>query len=165
MESKVPHKAGPFDLINWMFTNDKMFNEASDQFLAENSFILNRTFSIKWPQQAQAFNISKMNSAEMVKAWKMFFSRVEPGKRVPYWCYTKGSKRNASDKDAKSEIPKADIKQCALYAGISMADATDLASMFPNEMKELVKHMKSVQSARELDGQIKKMKGNEGKAV
>lgn len=162
---KSTKKPSPFDVISWIFTDDKAFSEASDAFLAENAFIINRTFSIKWPQQAQAFNIAHINQAEMIRAWKMFLLRAEQHGKVPYWCFTKGSKRAFADKDAKADISKADIKQYAAYACISLEDSSDFAELFPREFNECVKHMKCIANAKDISNQIKKTKNNEDSAV
>lgn len=92
-EMKVK-KMGPFDIINYMFTNKTVFDRLSDTMLKQHFFMINRTFAIKYPLQAAMFNKMGINEAEVIRFWQYFLTA--PSKegygRVPQFVYTKRPK-------------------------------------------------------------------------
>lgn len=58
--------------------------------------MINRFFSIKYPTNAQLFNINGINGANVVESWSMVASRF---KSVPGWIYTKTKKAPSNKKD------------------------------------------------------------------
>lgn len=92
-------KIGPFDIINMMFTNKPMFDRLSDSILKQNFFMINRTFSIKYPLQAAMFNSLTINQAEVIRFWQVFLTAPsnEGYGRVPKFVYTKKAKMEDPD--------------------------------------------------------------------
>jgi len=64
--------------------------------------MINRFMSIKYPSNANLFNINGINGANVVESWSMVASRF---KSVPGWFYTKTkkAKKNVADKYNPSE--------------------------------------------------------------
>lgn len=151
-------KISPFDIINFIFTNDEEFSKLSDMILDQNFFIINRVFSIKYPLQAQAFNTSGISTANVIKCWKNFLNMKEGKGRVPYWCYTKGTKRAQEQKDSKSEIKSSDIKTYAEFYNISLRDTKVYADICPELFLGDVEKINLRNSAREQEKQISKVK-------
>ena len=59
--------------------------------------MINRFMSIKYPSNAQLFNVNGINGANVIDCWSMVASRF---KSVPGWFYTKTkkAKKNSVDK-------------------------------------------------------------------
>ena len=59
--------------------------------------MVNRFMSIKFPANAQLFNINGINGANVIDSWQKVTSRFN---KVPFWIYTKtkSSKKNIKDK-------------------------------------------------------------------
>lgn len=64
--------------------------------------MVNRFMSIKYPSNAQLFNINGINGGHVIDSWSMVAARF---KSVPGWFYTKTkkSKKNIVDKYNPSE--------------------------------------------------------------
>lgn len=156
-EFKV-EKISPFDIINYMFTNDAEFSKLSDTILDQNFFIINRIFSIKYPLQAQAFNLLRISTADVIKSWKVFLNAKEKVGKVPHWCYTKGTKRASEQKETLCEVKNSDIKNIAEYYGMSVQDIKVMADLFPEETLKESGRINKLYSAREQEKQISKIK-------
>lgn len=65
--------------------------------------MINRFFAIKYPANAELFNINGINGANVVESWSMVASRF---KSVPGWIYTKTKRsvKNEKDKYIPSDI-------------------------------------------------------------
>lgn len=151
-------KISPFDIINYIFTNDVEFNKLSDAILDQNFFIINRIFSIKYPLQAQAFNKLGISTSDVIKFWKIFLNAKESRGRVPYWCYTKGSKRAQETIEKNVEIKSADVKALAEYYNTQVVDAKVFTDLFPTEATKELDRLKEINSIREMEKQISKVK-------
>lgn len=151
-------KISPFDIINYMFTNDAEFDKLSDMILDQNFFIINRTFSIKYPLQAQVFNLLGISAADVIKSWKVFLNAKEKSGKAPYWCYTKGTKRAQEQKDTSVEVKSSDIKNIAEYYGMSIQDIRVMADLFPEETLKESDRINKLYSVREQEKQISKIK-------
>ena len=91
-----------FDLVRVMFTDPKKYREVKNSDKAKNQFMINRFMSIKYPSNAQLFNVNGISGANVVDSWSMVASRF---KSVPGWFYTKTkkAKKNVPDKYNPSE--------------------------------------------------------------
>jgi hypothetical protein len=58
--------------------------------------MINRFFAIKYPSNANAFNINGINGASVVDSWSMVAMRF---KSVPTWFYTKTKKADKKEQD------------------------------------------------------------------
>lgn len=121
-----------FDILGYIFTNKSEFDKLSELTLNRNSFMVNRTLSIQYPLQVNAFNVLGINSADVMKFWAEYLG----GKyKVPYFVYTKGSKRATEDKNKKQKMPSnVLIKQYCNQYGYSMKDISAAFNLFPDEI-------------------------------
>lgn len=140
-----PKKISPFDIIDMMFTKKDEFDKLSKFTLEKNFFMINRVFSIKYPTQAQFFNNLKINTAEVIKCWQQFLTKYEIPNKVPYFVYTKGSKKSS---DAKDEVKfkKQDIVDYAKKYNLSLRDVEDIIQFKPQEFTEQIQELDKLRS-------------------
>lgn len=91
-----------FDFVKIMFTKPTEYKKIKHHSKKRHHFMINRFMSIKYPSNAQLFNVNGINGGNVVESWAMVASRF---KSVPRWFYTKTkkSKKNAVDKYNPSE--------------------------------------------------------------
>ena len=86
-----------FDFVKIMFTKPAHYKKIKQHNKKRHHFMINRFMSIKYPANAQMFNINGINGGNVVDSWSMVASRF---KSVPRWFYTKTkkAKKNVADK-------------------------------------------------------------------
>ena len=86
-----------FDFVKIMFTKPAIYKKLKQHSKKRHHFMINRFMSIKYPSNAQMFNINGINGGNVVDSWSMVASRF---KSVPRWFYTKTkkAKKNVADK-------------------------------------------------------------------
>lgn len=86
-----------FDFVKIMFTKPTHYKKIKQHNKKRHHFMINRFMSIKYPSNAQMFNINGINGGNVVDSWSMVASRF---KSVPRWFYTKTkkAKKNVADK-------------------------------------------------------------------
>ena len=86
-----------FDFVKIMFTKPAHYKKIKQHNKKRHHFMINRFMSIKYPSNAQMFNINGINGGNVVDSWSMVASRF---KSVPRWFYTKTkkAKKNMADK-------------------------------------------------------------------
>ncbi len=86
-----------FDFVKIMFTKPAHYKKIKQHNKKRHHFMINRFMSIKYPSNAQMFNINGINGGNVVDSWSMVASRF---KSVPRWFYTKTkkAKKNVADK-------------------------------------------------------------------
>lgn len=140
-------KLGPFDIINMMFTNKAAFDRLSDSILKQNFFMINRTFSIKYPQQAAMFNSLTINQAEVIRFWQFFLTA--PSKegygRVPKFVYTKKAKME----DPDNLDPAVVTDYCKRYH-LSKKDFKDMLHFFHDETIEDINNFIKLTDKKEM---------------
>lgn len=87
-----------FDFVKIMFTKPAQFKQIKNHNKKRHHFMINRFFAIKYPTNAQMFNINGINGANVVESWAMVAQRF---KSVPGWWYTKTKKTEAAAKADK----------------------------------------------------------------
>lgn len=115
-----------FDFVKIMFTKPAHYKKIKQHNKKRHHFMINRFMSIKYPANAQMFNINGINGANVVDSWSMVASRF---KSVPRWFYTKTkkSKKNVTDKYnpsdravelymSKNEIGNREFNELKLFA-------------------------------------------------
>lgn len=90
-----------FDFVKIMFTKKAQYNKIKNHNKKRHHFMINRFFAIKYPANANMFNVNGINGANVVESWAMVASRF---KSVPGWFYTK-TKRAASKKESDKYTP------------------------------------------------------------
>jgi hypothetical protein len=92
-----------FDFIKILFTKPKVYNTISNRNKKRHQFMINRFFAIKYPANANLFNINGINGAAVIDSWSMVASRF---RSVPGWIYTKTKKAKKIAKKKNEYIPK-----------------------------------------------------------
>jgi hypothetical protein len=85
-----------FDFVKIMFTKRDQFDKIKNHNKKRHYFMINRFFAIKFPGNANMFNINGINGAAVVESWSLVAMRF---KSVPSWWYTKTKKANTTAKD------------------------------------------------------------------
>lgn len=85
-----------FDFVKIMFTKRDQFDKIKNHNKKRHHFMINRFFAIKFPGNANAFNVNGINGAAVVESWSLVAMRF---KSVPGWWYTKTKKAKATTKD------------------------------------------------------------------
>lgn len=83
-----------FDFVKIMFTRPELYKKIKQTNKKRHHFMINRFFAIKYPQNAQLFNINNISGGNVVECWSMVAARF---KSVPGWIYTK-TKRTTKNK-------------------------------------------------------------------
>lgn len=148
----------PFDIINLIFTNYNEFNKLSDIILEKNFFIINRVFSIKYPQQAHIFNKLNINKAKVIKYWAYFITSKEGYGKVPYFIYTKGAKKQNEINKNKTNfnVDKNIICEYCKRYHINLKDFNNLKSLYQDELLEDIKKYEKLISLKEQEKNITK---------
>ena len=91
-----------FDFVKIMFTKPATYKKIKQHNKKRHHFMINRFMSIKYPSNAQLFNVNGISGANVVDSWSMVAARF---KSVPGWFYTKTkkAKKNTPDKYNPSE--------------------------------------------------------------
>lgn len=87
-----------FDFIKMMFERPKEYSEIKQHNKKRHFFMINRFFSIKFPENASAFNRNGIEGSYVVDSWHLVAQRF---KGVPAWIYTKTKKVEATKATAK----------------------------------------------------------------
>jgi len=92
-----------FDFVKILFTKPNEYKKIKQLNKKRHHFMINRFFAIKYPANAELFNINGINGANVVESWSMVASRF---KSVPGWIYTKTKRsvKNEKDKYIPSDI-------------------------------------------------------------
>jgi len=85
-----------FDFVKIMFTKRPLYSKIKNHNKKRHHFMINRFFAIKFPANANLFNINGINGANVVESWSMVAQRF---KSVPGWFYTKTKKAEKKQKD------------------------------------------------------------------
>ena len=116
-----------FDFVKIMFTKKSDYNKLKQHTKKRHHFMINRFFAIKYPMNANAFNLNGIDGASVVDCWSIVASRF---KSVPGWFYTK-TKKAAKEKVDKY-IPSEEAIQLYL-------DKNEIGIREYNEMLEFAK--------------------------
>lgn len=85
-----------FDFVKIMFTKPNDYNKIKNHTKKRHHFMINRFFAIKYPSNANLFNINGIGGANVVESWAMVAKRF---KTVPMWFYTKTKKATKQETD------------------------------------------------------------------
>ena len=94
-----------FDFIKIMFTKRTQYKEIKKHTKKRHHFMVNRFFAIKYPANAQLFNINGINPNAVIDSWSLVAMRF---KSVPGWIYTKTKKKKATTKSKKTDYIPSD---------------------------------------------------------
>ena len=115
-----------FDFVKIMFTKPEQYNNIKNHSKKRHHFMINRFFAIKYPSNANLFNLNGINGGNVVESWAMVAQRF---KGVPHWFYTKTKKAPKKQVDrytpndasieiylSKNEIGMREFNDLKLYA-------------------------------------------------
>lgn len=115
-----------FDFVKIMFTKHSDFTNIKQVNKKRHHFMINRFFSIKYPANAQVFNVNGISGIGVIESWFLVASRF---KSVPGWIYTKTKASDKVKKDSyvphpdavslfleKNEIGKRDFDELMFFA-------------------------------------------------
>lgn len=89
-----------FDFVKIMFTKKKQYAEIKNHNKKRHHFMINRFFAIKFPSNAQLFNVNGINPIAVIDSWSLVASRF---KGVPGWIYTRTKKAAKKKPTSKSK--------------------------------------------------------------
>lgn len=78
-----------FDYIKVLFGSDAQWDKLTNYDKAKNEFMTRRFMSIKFPSQANLFNVMKTDPVGQAECWRLIGSKFN---RVPGFIYTKVKK-------------------------------------------------------------------------
>ena len=116
-----------FDFVKIMFTKRADYVKIKQHNKKRHHFMINRFFAIKYPSNANAFNINGIDGASVVDCWSMVATRF---KSVPAWFYTKTKKAPKQKQD--TYIPSEEAVQLYL-------DKNEIGVREYNEMLKFAK--------------------------
>lgn len=121
-----------FEVSKKLFTNKEEFDKLSDSALERNFFMMNRSIAIQYPDKAQAFNLLKVNTIDVMRFWANYLG----GKwKVPGFMYTKGSKSSQKAKEVKQKLPANSlIKDFCVHNNLNRKDVMMCIKLFNNDM-------------------------------
>ena len=91
-----------FDFIKIIFIKPAQYKNIKQHNKKRHHFMVNRFFAIKYPENAQMFNLNGINGAQVVDMWSMVAKRFTS---VPGWIYTKTKKAKKSTVTKSQYIP------------------------------------------------------------
>ena len=91
-----------FDFIKILFTKRAQYKQIKNHSKKRHHFMINRFFAIKFPANAQMFNVNGINPISVIDSWSLVAMRF---KGVPGWIYTKTKKPKKSTKKTSKYIP------------------------------------------------------------
>ena len=116
-----------FDFVKIMFTKPQLYNNIKIHTKKRHHFMINRFFAIKYPTNANAFNLNGINGGNVVESWSMVARRF---KGVPGWFYTK------TKKAPKKQVDKYTPSETAIELYLSKKE---IGTREFNELKQFAK--------------------------
>lgn len=121
-----------FDYIKVLFGTDKQWDKLTNYDKSKNEFMTRRFMSIKFPSQANLFNVMKTDPVGQAESWRMIGSKF---KRTPGFIYTK-VKKSAKTKQWK---PNQDaVNEYLRINQIGNREFNEALEFFPNDIKSSI---------------------------
>lgn len=128
-----------FDFVKIMFTKPKDYKNIKDFNKKRHHFMINRFFSIKFPANAQAFNINGINGLAVIDSWALVAQRFSA---VPPWIYTKTKKSESAPVDKKEYIPSQEAVEFYMRKNeIGKREYNEALKFFKKETLEELKRL------------------------
>lgn len=119
-----------FDFVKIMFTKPDQYSKMKNHTKKRHHFMINRFFAIKYPSNANHFNINGIGGANVVESWSMVAQRF---KSVPMWFYTKTKKASKEESD-KYNPSDASIELYLSKNEIGMREFNELKKFAKNDL-------------------------------
>lgn len=110
--------------IDLLFKDQRKFSDLPTYEKGKNFFIMQRFFSIKYPEIANALNISKINPGWAVQVWANTLGRIY--NKTPYWIFST-LKSVKYKKENKNELYSDELVE--MYCKNHMMSRRDFDSM------------------------------------
>lgn len=123
-----------FQIVNAFFTNRDFIYNMTTETAKQNLFMVLRRLAIKYPEQANVFNYSKVNALDTMKFWVDYLY----GGSNNSWIYTAGGAKLKEKK--KLDISKEDIGMYKDRYDLSNRDFEDYMKFFPEYITSEVKN-------------------------
>ena len=158
LDSFKARKYSHFDIINSMLKvtedgNGKTyppFSYYTKEMIESNYFMVNRTLAIKYPLQAQAFNLANINKYEAMLIWCKFLQHFETIGKTPSFVYTRMAKgtENTSTHNMSEFDSEVIVAYCKRYR-LSLNDLKDMFFFFPNETYDDIENYRIMHDKKE----------------
>lgn len=125
-----------FDFIKVIFSKDGSYEQLTVSDKVKHTFMLNRFCAIKYPIQANLFNVTGMNPLGIAESWRMVTKQYG---RVPGWIYIKTKKAKSKTKKEKYKPSDDVILEYMKINEIGQREIDDAMRLNPDE---LIKHLK-----------------------
>lgn len=134
-----------FELIKIMFEDPIAYNKISNGTKKKHFFMLNRRFSIFFPLQAQILQHTGIDEISVVDFWQSFIRKQYS--KVPNWMYVKGVKKVTEEKEKKSNISEASIKEFSIAFNYDIKIVKEAIAFFPDEMKKEINDFDKIRNS------------------
>jgi len=129
-----------FEFINVFFNKKNEYEELNYGEKTKHVFMLNRFFSIKYPLQANLFNVMHTPPLGVIESWRLVANSYN---RTPGWIYTK-TKKVEREKEKNLNIDPDIIKK---YMESQQIGYRELDEAFKFGEEGLTKLLKSMEKA------------------
>jgi len=135
-----------FDFINALFNKEK-YAAIPDSEKKSKFFMTQRFISIKYPLQAQQFNMNGINQVVVMDFWASWLSNSY--NRPPKWLYTKSIKKKKVDKTDKIATALGRIKTTTVdfYLKLRKLDRRDYDFLQTIDPEGLLGELKTLEAA------------------
>jgi len=131
-----------FDFIKIMFTKPALYKGIKQHNKKRHFFMINRFFAIKYPENANAFNINGIDGSYAVDSWAMLARRFTS---VPFWIYTKTSKSKTAVVSKNQYVPS--DKSVEIYMSKYEIGRREFNEMQKFAMNELNAELQSIEKS------------------
>jgi len=126
-----------FDFIKILFTKPKLYKDIKNHNKKRHHFMINRFFAIKFPANAQLFNVNGINPIAVIDSWSLVATRF---KGVPGWIYTKTKKSPKAKSDKSKYIPSEEVVRLFIERNeIGMREFKELEKFDQNNLYDSLK--------------------------
>ena len=94
-----------FDFVKIMFTKKSQYDKIKNHNKKRHHFMINRFMAIKYPANANMFNVNGINPIAVIDSWALVASRF---RGVPGWIYTKTKKSKKKAVSSKGKYIPSD---------------------------------------------------------
>jgi len=121
-----------FDFIKIMFERPKEWKLIKQHTKKRHTFMINRFFAIKFPDNANLFNLNGIEGANVIDSWYLVAQRF---KGVPSWIYTKTKKSKKETVTKEKYIPSDDAIRVYLERNqIGKREFKELQAFAPDQL-------------------------------
>ena len=130
-----------WEMVDMLFQNPEKFSKISSYDKGKEFFMMQRTFAIKYPIQAAAFNSLKINPGAVIQYWCTNLSKLH--NRTPGWIYQafKEIKKHKTVEAKKLDVKDETIRKYCELNECSRRDVEDAYKAYGNDFIEELKEI------------------------